>query len=817
MAQNSEQIEAKLCAYLEGELDAQGRVEIEKHLEQNPAHRKLLAEVGKTRGLLRALPREPAPPDICEAFQGQLERSVLLADLDDGAAGSSMKINRWPQYLAVAAIVMLSVGLGLVVYFGLPSGAPQAHYAVGGSSSGGATEDGVAAESLSTEAPVPAPGITETPVGAVPATSPSESDALRDLNKVAVALSEVAQLPAASAPADPAAQDLTVLARRVQGSWDPKERERLFNKAGVDSSDADATRMALASVPSNALYYRVTSRQPAETGDEIGQELSRMEVAWEIVARPDLSALQSKVDAAGAVAGVAGEPAEKKIEVLEEANPAKEAPTFGDTYAGRSTRYHEGVGDTVAQKRESADAGNPAAAGGPGLAPARQEAQIAAKPSTPQTDGPATQSPQFAFGLNYSRRPETMIVARNLTREQVDSLGKSLGQGRPERGVTLQTAVAPAAPEVAPTDEALEKRRFAAAAAPAPTASAAEAVIRQGDSLRLVRGRTRGEETVAELHVGQDGIVDVPGLGAFRCEGLTLRQLQEQLNAKPLASQLEQVVAVSKVEEKAKDVASTEKNVPQKNVPEAVAMNESRGVDRAMRRARNDTTLRARSAREPSPHAAGQQPDAAMQSPSQSRGGFTAAPAPEAKKVDDVAALDAAATRDGEKFAQQREGKSLVPGGGGGGTTTRPVDAVNRFDVVILVEGQGDGTVPGATPPTTEEPTPEPSGPIQKHEILMIQLDEDEADIANVRVGQDGTVELPGIGQLTAEGRTSAELKAQIEEKLRQNATDPQKVTVTVKRVGPVEPVPADDKPPTETPADGSPPPASGDMPPTAR
>src|SRR3954454_22396026 len=132
MSQNSEQIEAKLCAYLEGELDESGRAEIEKHLQQNPAHRKLLAEVGQTRGLLRALPREPAPPDICEAFQGQLERSVLLSDLDDEAGASSMKINRWPQYLAVAAIVMLAAGLGLVVYFGLPSGAHDRNYAVNG-------------------------------------------------------------------------------------------------------------------------------------------------------------------------------------------------------------------------------------------------------------------------------------------------------------------------------------------------------------------------------------------------------------------------------------------------------------------------------------------------------------------------------------------------------------------------------------------------------------------------------------------------------------------------------------------------------------
>src|SRR5438874_12474255 len=92
MSQNSEQIEAKLCAYLEGELDEQGRAEIEKHLEQNPAHRKLLSEVGKTRGLLRTLPRERAPADICEAFQGQLERSVLLSDFADAGSGSSRRV-----------------------------------------------------------------------------------------------------------------------------------------------------------------------------------------------------------------------------------------------------------------------------------------------------------------------------------------------------------------------------------------------------------------------------------------------------------------------------------------------------------------------------------------------------------------------------------------------------------------------------------------------------------------------------------------------------------------------------------------------------
>src|SRR5215210_1147899 len=113
MPQNSEQIEAKLCAYLEGELDEQGRAEIEKHLQANPAHRKLLAEVAGTRDLVRGLPREAAPADLCETLQGHLERSVLLDDARDERAERAMRIRRWRPMLAMAAMVVLAVGLGL--------------------------------------------------------------------------------------------------------------------------------------------------------------------------------------------------------------------------------------------------------------------------------------------------------------------------------------------------------------------------------------------------------------------------------------------------------------------------------------------------------------------------------------------------------------------------------------------------------------------------------------------------------------------------------------------------------------------------------
>src|SRR5689334_24502504 len=122
MAENSENIEAKLCAYVEGELDAEGRQEIERHLEAHPNHRRLINELTATRDLLRFLPREPAPPELAEAFNAQLERAALL-DAPPGEAGATtIRANFLPRLMAMAAIVLLTCGLGAVVYFALPRG-----------------------------------------------------------------------------------------------------------------------------------------------------------------------------------------------------------------------------------------------------------------------------------------------------------------------------------------------------------------------------------------------------------------------------------------------------------------------------------------------------------------------------------------------------------------------------------------------------------------------------------------------------------------------------------------------------------------------
>jgi hypothetical protein len=56
------------------------------------------------------------------------ERAALLGDVElDGGSGEQMRISRWPQIRAIAAILLLTVGLAGLIYWVLPSpkAAPQ--------------------------------------------------------------------------------------------------------------------------------------------------------------------------------------------------------------------------------------------------------------------------------------------------------------------------------------------------------------------------------------------------------------------------------------------------------------------------------------------------------------------------------------------------------------------------------------------------------------------------------------------------------------------------------------------------------------------
>jgi len=116
----TEDIEAKLAAYIDGEIDAADRAEIEKHLAGNAQHRQLIQELIQQRQLLQGLPREMAPADVAETINAQLERAVLLGDVDGEAEAVHMRIGFWPQIRAVAAVLLLTAGLAAVIYYFLP-------------------------------------------------------------------------------------------------------------------------------------------------------------------------------------------------------------------------------------------------------------------------------------------------------------------------------------------------------------------------------------------------------------------------------------------------------------------------------------------------------------------------------------------------------------------------------------------------------------------------------------------------------------------------------------------------------------------------
>ena len=109
-----EAVEAQLCAYLEGDLTPAERASIDRHLADHAQHRQLLADLALTRQWLRAVPRQPAPPDVGEAFQQQVERSLLLGE--DGRDRSARPAaGRWPQRTLLAALLLLTVGLVVLI------------------------------------------------------------------------------------------------------------------------------------------------------------------------------------------------------------------------------------------------------------------------------------------------------------------------------------------------------------------------------------------------------------------------------------------------------------------------------------------------------------------------------------------------------------------------------------------------------------------------------------------------------------------------------------------------------------------------------
>ncbi len=101
--------ERLLSAYVDGEVTAEERQQVEEWLRQDPEAQAEYRELVRLRNLLRRLPPRPAPPD--------LEGRILRAALD---RASGLKPARVRRALWVAALVAAAaVGLFPVVRGGL--------------------------------------------------------------------------------------------------------------------------------------------------------------------------------------------------------------------------------------------------------------------------------------------------------------------------------------------------------------------------------------------------------------------------------------------------------------------------------------------------------------------------------------------------------------------------------------------------------------------------------------------------------------------------------------------------------------------------
>ncbi len=122
-------LEDQLSAYLDGELTAAERAEVEAWLARDEHARRTLAELERTAAALGSLPRARAPDELLELITSQVERRELLG-IDGRAAGVPRplvrSVGRW---LASAAVIAMAASAGWLTFQRLnaprkPAGGP---------------------------------------------------------------------------------------------------------------------------------------------------------------------------------------------------------------------------------------------------------------------------------------------------------------------------------------------------------------------------------------------------------------------------------------------------------------------------------------------------------------------------------------------------------------------------------------------------------------------------------------------------------------------------------------------------------------------
>ena len=227
-----EAVEAQLCAYLEGDLSPAERAAIEQHLAGNPPHRQLLADLSLNRQWLRDLPKVSAPADVGEAFQQQVERSLLLGD--DVQFKPQPGGGRLTQFAMMAALIAITAGLGVGLMLML---------------SGPDRPSGRVAANFPTSRPIVATGDKQTPTLDVPATQPAPP--------LATAAMPATPLADAARPPEAATRS------RGGGRTDGFGGGGGGGGVGFNAMVRGAPDALAAQGPSRSLYLRVAAADPA--------------------------------------------------------------------------------------------------------------------------------------------------------------------------------------------------------------------------------------------------------------------------------------------------------------------------------------------------------------------------------------------------------------------------------------------------------------------------------------------------------------------------------------------------------------------------
>jgi hypothetical protein len=548
MSQNQEIIESKLCAYIDGELDPEGRAEIEKHLEANPQHRRLLESLKATRDLLRWLPREPAPPELAETLNGQLERSVLL-DYD----GESLRPRIFPRIFAAAAIIILTAGLAAAVYFALPK------------SHRNATQIAVNNGTEQAKQPGASGGLAD-----ATASHPGERD------KEAEYLGKLGRAAKGGAQASES-EDQAKL--KSDSELDQVAQEVAANTDTIVAA-ANGTVASQTTVPpiNNAVVMLVRSDKPEAAQKELADYLTSNQIQWRAAELSQQQESANNVPDRNFAMRSSREglqaPAVQQLQQQREVSTRREeAQRVGGQYSAKSTSV-----DAATNPVASALAANPS----PATQPSEGHASTEQRQNPAQSEaGPAPQqvAPQQGY-LNAAyannSRANNLYVAR-MSRNQARALSTTMsrqgtqaaevkevfgGGGQVMADASAQGGFGGAAPAIAATQPAsrgtdalsidarperrdMTRRGMAQTqfrSSPAATTQPAGDVIQIGDELRLVSEdlkKAANGEPRQTVRVAPDGTVNLPSVGVFHCAGLTVEQanksIAETSAAKPTA------------------------------------------------------------------------------------------------------------------------------------------------------------------------------------------------------------------------------------------------------------------------------------------